>query len=328
MKKIFFTFFVSILASYVIASDETGLKEFKREVRREFSIGANAGLRVENKFGNIRIVEGTENKISFVIEITGKGQTDALAKELAEAISIEFAQRGDQVTAETVMRNINCNNCGRNTNYTIVAPKSVTLNLVNKFGNIHVENVIKPMNVNLEFGDLEANSLADVTIENKHGNITINTCNDLKLNCSFSKIKIGKSNRMKVESKHDGFQIGTITDLDIKTSFTTIRIDNLEDSFVGAEFNHGTLDISNISPRFSRIKVDSNFSTIKLGLDNRHSFKANIHTQFSGIHTGSLTMNNFKSQRNSIEFSGTMGSATNPSAIVDISAKHGNINFK
>ena len=327
MKRIIFTLLASIFASYMIASEEAALKEFKREVTKEFTVSANPNLRIENKYGNIRIVEGTDNKITFKIEITGKGTTDALAKEYAEAVSIDFAQTGDNVTAKTVLKEINCNNCGRETHYTVVAPKGVTMNFENKYGNITLENSIKPLTVDLKYGNLVANTLAKVTMDIKYGNATINACDDIDLNSGYGKMKIGTANRINSDSKYDEFQVGTVSDFKMETKYTTVKIDKLNNSFECNDFKYGSLDISEIAAGFSRIKIDASHSTIKLALDDRHRCKVNLSTRFGSIKTGSFNMSNTQSARNTQSYSGNMGSG-NPSATVDISASYGDIVFK
>jgi len=327
MKKIIFTLWVSLLASYMVAATEAPLKEFKREVTREFSVSANPNLHIDNKYGNIRIVEGTDNKITFQIEIIGKGTTDALAKEYAETVSIDFAQRGDNISATTVLKNIMCNNCGRNTNYTVVAPKSVAMDLVNKYGNINLENSSKPLKVDLKYGNLDANVLAQVNMDIKYGNANINSCTDINLDSGYGKLKIGKADKMNVTSKYDNYQIGTVTDVNIDTKYTPVTIDKLNNSFVCNDFKYCSLDIADIAPQFSRIKIDAGYSGIKLALDNRHSFKANLSTRYGNIRAGSFSMSTTQQSRNTQTYSGTLGSG-NPSATVDISASYGDIIFK
>jgi hypothetical protein len=311
----------------MIASEEANLKEFKREVTKEYSVGANPSLRIDNKYGNIHIVEGTDNKITFKIEIIGKGTTDALAKEFAETVSIDFSQSGDNISATTMLKNINCNNCSRNTNYTVVAPKSVTMSLVNKYGNINLENTVKPFNVDLKYGNLKANMLANATVDIKYGNVDINACENINLDSGYAKIKIDKAGKMNTESKYDDFQIGTISDINMNTKYTKVKIDKLNTSFVCNDFKYCSLDVSEIAPQFSRIKIDAGYSTIKLALDNRHSFKANLSTRYGNIKTGSFSMSNTQTARNTQSYSGTMGSG-NPSATVDITASYGDIIFK
>ena len=324
MKRIIFI--LSVLASTLIVSGA----EFKREITKEFSVSANPSLQIENKYGHIRIVEGTDNTITFKIEIIGKGSTEALAKEYAETVSIDFNQSGDRVSAATSLESIRCNNCGRTTNYTVVVPKGVTMNLNNKYGNIYLENAIKPLNIDLKYGNLEANNLANLNIDIKYGNVTINACEDLKIDCGYAKIKIGRANRITTESKYDDFQIGTVSDLVMNTKYTKVKIEKLNNLFECNDFKYCNLDVSDVSVQFSRIKINAGYSNIKLPLDNRHSFKANLSVRYGSIKADHLTFNNVSlknKERNADSISGIVGSNSNPSAIVDINASYGNIVF-
>ena len=329
MKRIIFALCVIMLAFCKMAavSAEAPLKEFKREVTKEFSVSSNPNLNIDNKFGQIRIIEGADNKISFNIEIIGKGITEALAKEYAEAVSIDFSQSGDNVSATTMHKNMQCNNCGRETNYTVIAPKGVMMKLVNKFGNITLDKSIKPLNVDLEYGNLVANTLTDVTINVKFGQVTINACENINFESAYTKIKIGKANQIKAKSEFDDFQLGTVADVVMKTQYTPVKIDQLNKSFICDNFKFCSLDIANISPQFSQIKIDAGYSQIKLALDNRHSFKADLRTRYGNINSGNFAFN-IKSDRNTQTCSGTFGSASNPLAIVDISTEFGDIVFK
>jgi hypothetical protein len=331
MKRIIFTLAVSIFASTLIASEESNLSEFKREVTKEYAVGANPTLQIENKYGNIRIVEGTDNRITFKIEIIGKGTNEARAKEYAETVSIDFSQNGDRIIAKTVLKDIRCNNCGRETHYTVVAPRNVVMALENKYGNIYLENSTKPLKIDLKYGSLEANTLANVTIDIKYGNATINACEDFTMDSGYGKFKIGRANRMNIESKYDDFQIGTATEINMNTRYTKVKIETLNRSFVCNNFSYCSLDVSEISTQFSLIKIDARYTNIKLPLDNRHSFRANLSTRYGKINAGNLTFNNVSlgdRARNTEAISGTVGSNSNPTATVDISNSYGDIIFK
>jgi len=331
MKRLIFTLLVSILVSSSVAYGQRNQKEFRREVTKEFSTSDNQSLEIENKYGLIRIVEGTENKISFNIEIIGKGTTDALAKQYAESVTIDFKQSGNKVSAKTVMESLNCNNCGRTTNYTVVIPKGVTMNLDNKYGNIYLENSIKPLNVVLKYGNMEANTLANVNIDIKYGNASIDACDNLNIDCGYAKFKIGKVDRINVNSKYDDFQIGTVSDIQMNTKYTKVMIEKLNNSFICNDFKYCTLNISDISPQFSLIKVSSGYSNINLALDNRHNFKASLSARYGSIKADHLTFNNVSirnKERNTDAITGTVGANNNPSATVEITASYGNIVFK
>jgi hypothetical protein len=321
MKKIIFTLLLGFSVFTLYATSE-----FKREITKDFPVGANPSLSIENKYGNIRIIEGSDSKIMFKIEITGKGKNETLAQEYAESVSIDFSQSGDRVSAKTELKSISCDNCGREIHYTVIAPKSVTMNLTNKYGNITLDNVIKPLNIDLKYGDLSANSLDKTVIDLKYGKINIQDCNELKLDSKYSSIKAGTIGSLIAESKYDGFQIGTITDFKLETGYTNVKISKLNKSFVAEEFKYCSLDISEIATGFSKIKIDAAYTNVKLNLNESHSFKTNLYTKYGHIKTGKITFNSTSIKKEDA-LVGIAGKESNPNATIDISLSYGNISF-
>ncbi|MDR2120242.1 MAG: DUF4097 family beta strand repeat-containing protein [Tannerella sp.] len=309
---------------------ETGIftnEEYKREVTREFTVGAAPDLLIENKYGNIRIIEGTENKIMFRIEITGKGRNSQRAREYAESVHIRFAQDGNSVSAVTELESLSCNNCGRTIHYTVVAPKSVAMNLTNKYGHIILDDAAKPIRVTLKYGNLTARTLDDAAIDLKYGNADVGSCRKALINSKYSKLKIGRAETLEIDSKYDGINVGTVSAFDLNTKYTNVTIDRLNERFVATGFDYGKLDISEISTGFNRIKIEAKYSTVKLALDSRHSFKAVLYTKYGDIDAGRLTFNNVSLKKGSA-IVGNVGADPNPSATVDIDVSYGDIKFK
>ena len=65
---------------------QAALSEFEIEMKREFTVGSSPSLSISNQFGRIRIIEGTDDKIVFKVNITGKGKDASEAKKIAESI--------------------------------------------------------------------------------------------------------------------------------------------------------------------------------------------------------------------------------------------------
>ena len=182
MKKILFILAITLLATETFAAR----KEYKREIVKDFSVGDNPVLSIENKYGNIRIIEGTNRKITFKIEIRGEGRTEEAARKYAESVSVDFSHSGNRVSARTKFEPINCNNCGRSVHYTVTAPKSVIPMLENKYGNIYLDNLTQPLTVELKYGNLFANAVHKATIDIGYGNVTMNKCNNLSVESKYS----------------------------------------------------------------------------------------------------------------------------------------------
>jgi hypothetical protein len=303
-------------------------KEFKREITKDFTVGLNPNLSVENKYGNIRIIEGTENKIMFRIEIIGKGNTQALAEKYAGTVDIDFNQTGNNVSAITRLKDIICNNnCGRTIHYTIVVPRSVTLSLINKYGNISLDNSIKPLEVDLKYGNIDAITLADVNIDLKYGNINFKSCAKANIKVKYSKIKIDKADDLKFDSKYDDIKIGTVNNVNINTGYTDVDIKQLDGSFIADAFNYTNLDIERVATIFSRIKIDAKYSNVNIPLNNGHSFKANLGVRYGNIKVDGMNQNNavFLKGRKESSLVGAMGNNPNSQASVNISVSYGDI---
>ncbi len=331
MKKLFSIVSMMIIANFTIssmASAEVASSEHKREIKKEFAVSASSSLSISNEFGAIRIVEGASDKIIFKIMITGKGKDSDAAKTYAESVDVDFKQSGSNLSAKTVFEKIRCeNNCGRTVDYEVTVPKNAKLALVNKFGDIEINNTIEPLEIKLEFGKLYANELSDADLNIQHGGGTINKCVNMKIKSSFSKYKFGEIGSMSGSISHGGADIETLGNGDVKSDFTNINIENFKGSFSAKDFSYGSLKIANVSDKFSNIKVNSSFSTVKIALTNNHNFKAVLHTSFGNIKTGSVVFYE-KTLDKKDAIVGIAGKVKEPSATVDISSSHGNIVFQ
>jgi hypothetical protein len=323
MKKIIFTLLVSVAFSTLQA---VAAEKHKREITKEFAVGAGSALQISNKYGNIRIIEGTENKILFKIEITGEGKTQELAREYAESVSIDFSQSGDRISAETVLPNINCNNCGRTTHYVVVVPKSVTMTLENKYGNIQLDDAVEPLKVDLKYGNMQANALGVAMVDIKYGKTTIRSCEQLMLDCKYSEHDFGQIGTLKADSKYDKFRIKSVSNCTLETGYTQVKIDRLLKSFV-TDVNYCALDISEVAVDFSRIKIDAAYTNVNVALNKSHSCKVALSTKYGNINAGDLTFNDVSLNKKET-IVGRMGTDSDSEASVEISVSYGNISFK
>jgi hypothetical protein len=310
-----------------VSDDLLANEEYKTEVAREFTVGASPKLSVDNRYGNIRIIEGTENKIMFKIEIIGKGRTKELAKKYAETVTVDFSQSGNSVAATTKMENLSCNNCGRTIHYTVVAPRSVIMTLANKYGNVDLDNAVNPVKLDVKYGNINASGqLADVDVDIKYGSVYIHSCKNATVDCKYSKLKVDEAQTLVVDSKYDEIKVGAVADFTLETGYTDVQIGKLGRRIV-VEIAYGKLNIENVAVDFTEINVEAKYTNVTLALDTRHSFKASLHTRYGDIQADKFTFNNVSLKKGS-SIVGNVGAATNPSATVTIDASYGNIIFK
>ena len=352
MKKILITLVLVFSATQMFAQRE----EYTREIKKEFSVNANAELSITNKYGDVKIVEGNEGKIIFTIKITGKDKNAKKAQEYAEKTDVNFTHKGNHVSANTIIQTMNCNNCGINVNYVVVVPRSTTMNFDVKYGNIILNNTAKPLNIDMKYGNISANNIADAKIDIGYGKISMVQSGNLNLTVKYSNIAINKVGYLRLDSKYsnfafgeilaiksdfskyDGFKIGVIDDFEISTGYADVVIQKLNKTFVTENFKYCKLIIASVAEDFSKIKINASYTTVILGLNERHNFKANLKTEYGNIKYGNVRMTTTgigaaaftKTDKSSkhTTITGYAGKSSNPASKVEISTRYGDIVFK
>jgi hypothetical protein len=310
--------------SMIVSNDMLALSEHKREIKKEFTTDSSVSLSIINNFGSIQILEGTDDKVTFKITIIGKGKSREDAKKFAESVDINFTHKGDDISAKTVFGSIKCNNCGRSVDYEVYVPKRTKLTLDNQFGDIKINNTVKPFKVKLQFGKLYANEVADAELNIQHGGATVNKCKNMKLVSSFSKHKFGEVGDLSGSISHGGIDMEELSNGDLKSDFSNLEIGKLKNSLNARNFSYGTLKIANVEDRFSNIKADTRFSNVQIALTKSHNFKTALYADFGSIKTGDIVFyEKTLDKKNAVV--GTAGNIKDPSATVEISNSHGSI---
>jgi hypothetical protein len=300
------------------------LSEHKREISRTFTVSDMPRLFIKNEFGNIRIIEGSENVIRIKIVVTGKGENKKQAQEASESVDVKFNQNNNQVSATTSVRKINCENCGRNVDYEITAPANTGYVLDNKFGDIRMNNANGPAKVNVEYGDFYANVLSEINLSIRHGNPIVNKCRKMQLKSGYSKGKFGEIESLTGEVTRASIDLDKGGNVELKSGFSDVEIRHLTESFHAKGFTYGSLTIDKVDERFSEIIVDATFAKVKIALNENHQFKASLYSSFGSIDTGNIVFRDKTPDKKDV-FIGTAGKTEAPSAVVTISNSCGSI---
>lgn len=329
------------------------IEEVKRTITKEFPVSANDEVMVNNKYGNLTISEWGKNKVSFTVEITGKGEKAKVAQEMADRVSIDFNKNGKKISAETVFndKNFKCNNCGTTVHYTINVPTDVYLNLINKYGNIALNRTDRSFQCDLKYGNLAANQLLgesntiqvkygnaeideakEIDLEIKYGNLTLTKADVLKFTSGYSNSKIGRVGKMELDSKYDNFKIKSLGALKMSTGYSNFTIEELKQSFIASDIKYGKININKIATDFSEIDIQSAYTPVTLAITPQHSFRAKLYTHYGNIKCGDLKFHditfNDENDRFAKSITGIAGPSSSPSAKITISNRYANIVFE
>lgn len=360
---------ISTLILLMIASiglrAEKDLQEYKKTITEDFNVTAGADFLLENKYGNVDIETTDQNTIHIEVEIIVEARSQERADDIMDKININMNNSSDRVQAITVFDFGNNWNWGKKSenykvHYKVTMPKSIDLNLSNKYGNISVTDVNGDVDLSLKYGnghmqdvggDLDAylgyvgsfdmGSIGgDMELDIAYSNFTVEDMNDADITSKYSKIDIGNATEMDItskydkydilsaisidnEGKYDNFKVGHVTSFDIDTKYTHIKIDELVHSG-SFDTGYGGVKIKKLGKDFESIIIDSNYTGFTIGLSGGSRF--DIETEYvSNDLPNDLTFSYKEKDGKEFKLQGFYKSKK--SGLIKADMKYGNLNI-
>ncbi|MDR2293283.1 MAG: hypothetical protein LBE11_07405 [Prevotellaceae bacterium] len=232
MKKTLLTLIFVFATAILFAQKE----EYRREINKDFSVEANAKLSISNIYGNVNIVEGSENRIVFKIEIKGKGKNAKTVKEYAEDVNVDFTSNNNHVLATTKFPKMKCENCGISVDYVVVVPRSATMNFDIKYGNLVINNTPKPLSVEILYGNFKANTVEDVYISAKYGDVKFEKCNNLTATLLYGDLTATTISKAIIDTKYGNINFSACGDTKITSLYSDINADVTANTIVDVKY--------------------------------------------------------------------------------------------
>jgi hypothetical protein len=320
-----------------------------KKITKQYNIGSDCNLFIDNRFGQIKIENWDKSEISFAINITVGANKEKNIDKLINSIEVDFSQKGNTVSAKTSINNgPKAGEYLIEINYKVYAPKNVKLNLTNIHGDISIGESMKPASIEVKFGNFSANKMGKGKITCKYGEVNIIEANDLNLQlqyCNNSEIKSIKQLNGKLS--YSSVSIKSVDEADIILQYSDTHIEKAGKIKLGSNFSdftigylsehirdthigYGDLIIKEVSPDFSEIKVKANYSEIILGLGKQTDFSYHFKTNYAEIKSDLFNLkkqsDRYIEQENKLEAFGKFGGKGN--SIVDINGNFSDIYIK
>ena len=259
-------FIVLFLLSGSLVPVQLNAQEKSREIKKEFQVAQGNRLDIGNKFGDIDILNWEKPEVSITVKLAAAARNDAAAEDLLNTISVEISKIGEVVSAMTKIKN-ESGMSGNNkfeVNYTVYAPVWMNLNLENKFGNIHINEISGHIKIDLKHGELRAmkilrNSTPANEIILAYSSCTIEDAGNLDVNLSFSKLEIEKSGDVEAQTKYSGIRINSCSYFDANSKYDNFRFDRIN-NFSG-DIMYSNLHVGELAGKFV---LESTFSGLKI----------------------------------------------------------------
>ncbi|MGB5362475.1 MAG: hypothetical protein WBN17_04135, partial [Aureibaculum sp.] len=166
MKKQLYKLILALLL-IPIAMNANDPGKFKHEksksIKKEFSVNADATLKVDNRYGNVDVISWNENRIVIEVKITVSGDNEEKVEKQLDMIEVEFEDNRSLVSAKTIIDKNKSSwswNWGRKSNvnyeinYKIKVPKTNNANLINDYGSISLNELKGDASINCDYGSI------------------------------------------------------------------------------------------------------------------------------------------------------------------------------
>ncbi|MFB3902939.1 MAG: DUF4097 family beta strand repeat-containing protein [Acidobacteriota bacterium] len=162
------------------------------ESHQETSAAGVEAVQIENRYGDIQVEPGLEDKIDVGLTAVVRGESERRANEIGRKVEITLQREGKLVKIGTNRSEAQNRDYPLSTHMRVLVPKQTQLNVKNENGSVTVQgisaavqvaNSYGPVTIELITGSVEAknryatttvrNVKGDVTVENRRGHIRV-----------------------------------------------------------------------------------------------------------------------------------------------------------
>jgi hypothetical protein len=330
--------------------------EFVKEFKKDFAAGKNTQLEISNKYGDVDIKDWNNESVAIEVKIIVRCDDKEKADRIFDYILIHFEQEGDILRATTefkenlsdFLRDFNDDEKSLEVNYSVYMPKTMPLNVSNKYGSVFINELTSTSTIDVKYGKLTANKILHdsqqplTKVVLGYSNATIQECKWVKLDIKYSKIQIPQSKAIIVqskyskiyidngsslicESKYDTYELGKLNNLVASAGYTHFNIAEL-DNKLQIESKYSDVEINHVPADFEQIKIDNSYGSYKIGIAADASYHIDGNARYCKINfpeeVGRVSRFN---ENNEMKVNGLIGKNEDTKSSVVVNSSYGNI---
>lgn len=245
MKKMLKTY--SLFVLLLISLSSKSQKEYEepkfektKAFTKSYPFGGGDKLSIDNRFGDVKVNVWDKAEVKVEIAMSGKANTEELAQEIIDRITIEEGKSGSTVSFKTKIADKRTTipkgqkyvTTKFSINYTIYMPTQNSLSIENEFGKISVPDYKGEITIKQKFGKLTAGKLSNVKkilVEFSSGSV-IESVSGGDLEIKFSRTLVNRlEGAVSVRVEHSGgvklVADNALKQLTLKNAFTQLYLD-------------------------------------------------------------------------------------------------------
>ena len=255
------------------------LEEFSKVYHQEYSVNSDVLLNISNKYGKIKVITSETDRVTIDVLVMTEGKSEVKSKEVLDKINIEFYGEASKVTAKTLFDD-HAKFKNLTIDYTITMPINGSVELINKFGDVYVNELNGSSVIKIAYGDLIAGKLNsknnNVTI--KFGDAKISYVNYLYTVLRYSDIKINKVKLFDLDTQYGDANVGEVGRMIFDGQYSDVRIGTIVE--LVADIRYGDITVEGV---LSSVKLDSEYGDANFKLVSKGFKNIDVNTSFGDV---------------------------------------------
>lgn len=328
MKKYYKVLITFCLLPFLGFSNGENFISKQKSIKKTYIVNSNAGIDIDNKYGNITVSTWDEDKIDLDIIIKVTGNNENWVNEKLNTIDVDITALKSMVTAITNIRTSSLKSKGSSNsfeiNYVIKIPKKGTVKINNKYGNINALSLesttditckygkvilgkLNSSNNRIEMGYCQNSSIDYIkngVIEARYSNLKINDCGNLNLNSNYTDVTIMEGQNINYDCNYGTFKFQKINSLNGSGNYLTISVNEISDN-LNIDANYSKINVDNLNDKSKNVSINTGYTNIAIGYNLNYAFDFDINTKYANIKSdGNLEISVNETKNNAKKISG------------------------
>jgi len=279
-----------------------------KTLRKSFSVGNDAILDVNNKYGDIHISHSYSDSITVRAEVTASSNTGGKLDAMMADVEVSMTMAGETVRVQTAFtkgitplfeslkgltKNLINFDSRLKIDYFIECPPHTGLRVTNSYGDVYLGDETPVLYLRLSNGTLDAAAVGNAQmIELTFSKANVRSIREGKVKLSFSELRVKEAGKINLESVSSKSWIDVCRTVDLDSKRDDLHLGSCEvitgisyfsDIIAGrltGEINmsvkYGNLSFENIERGFRLIDIKSSFADLDLALEESSVYDLEI----------------------------------------------------
>ena len=282
----------------------------EKTINKEYSVNADALLKVSNSYGNISLASWSEDRVVIEVVIKTNGNNESKVQEKLDEITVEFDANQSMVSAKTIFekeRGWNwswgkSNNVSMQIDYTIKLPVKNSIHLNNEYGNITLDRIDGYAKISCDYGRLQIGELRgrnndlrfDYTsksfigymnsgmIRADYSGFTLEKAGDLMINADYTDVNVGEMGNLEYNNDYGSLEVKSVKNVMGNGDYVSVYLGEVHGN-VEIDADYGAVKIDEMATDGGNVSLKTDYTGIKIGYNSNYFFDFEINTEYAGV---------------------------------------------